>query len=128
MVGFHPIVSLRFSGKTFDMKATLSSLYCDKFKCPPTDFEKKVLWRCMHPLAVPLASGMWLVHRRHFQTDLTLIEGVKQATTYREVKDQISFACTPHRPLNYLRIIFNIRMSKRRLQRLARELFSARIA
>jgi hypothetical protein len=80
----------------------------------------------MYPLAVPLARGLWLVHRQHFATDLVLIGDVKQATNYREVRDQIGFACTQHRPQNYLRIIFNIRMSKRRLQSLARELFSPR--
>ena len=101
----------------------LSQRFCAQFNCLPEAFEARVFWRCLYPAAIPAAALLWYVNRSFFQDDFELIEDVKHAKSYEETKNLISFAGTEHTRRNFFRVRLRIRVSKRRLQNLARDLF-----
>jgi hypothetical protein len=69
------------------------------------------------------------VRREAYEFDLELIEEMKNATTFEEVSQLISAYCSmPRQRRRALKLIFNARVSKRRLKNLAREVFAATAA
>lgn len=104
-------------------KVNLLQLYCEKFKCPPEAFNRTILWRSVRPLARPLTHLAVLLKRDFFESDLELIEDIKKATSVKEVSQLIATHCNMHPTPNRLMTFLGIRVSKRRLKRLARQVF-----
>jgi hypothetical protein len=94
--------------------------YCKKRGCKPEDFSKIVLFRCTYPLTTPLARLIWLVSRDFFREDLSLIEEIKDESSFARIRDIVSFHSIQPRKRNLLRKWFRVRLSKNRLLNLAR--------
>ncbi len=99
------------------------TLYCLKFKCPPDKFESKVLWHSMGFLTAIIARLVWLANQKNFETDLALIDAVKDLKSYSSIREIINFYNIQPQKRSFLRRYLKIRMSKGRLLNLAWLLF-----
>ena len=111
-----------------DANADLLTLFCKRYKCPQEAFEKAILQRCVSPLVWPAVQIILLFRRDYFSFDLELIEDMKKATSFAQVNQLISSYCSTPRQRSFVKLFFHLRVSKRRLKQLAREIFSPQFA
>jgi hypothetical protein len=101
------------------MNDSFMQKYCQKHQCPPEDFAVRVLWHCIHRYRRPLAWLIWLYHADFFQSDLELIEHVKDATTCAKIRDTVKFFSKQPSTSNFLRRVLKVRLSRSQLLKLA---------
>ena len=101
------------------------TLVCEKFKCGPEEFEHTLIRHSVSPLAWPVVHFMLRFRRDIYEFDLELIEDLKKTTSFAEVSQTIASYCSVPRPRHLFKLIFHVRVSKRRLKNLAREIFAA---
>ena len=98
---------------------TLEEAYCDRHRCAPAQFHRRVFWTTLHRHALPFAP--LLLSGGYFAADDDLIAACGRARTMREIREEL----TDHRyhPQNtgWLRQRLAVRISTHRLARLARE-------
>jgi len=73
------------SWKVETSKDNLSSLFAAAYECPPEEFEKKLLWQCLYPHAVPFARLIFLVNPNFFKLDLQMLHQLGTCTSYQEL-------------------------------------------
>jgi len=93
--------------------------YCQVYQCLPEDFTTKVLWHCMRRLQSPFARLIWLFNEDFFQSDLELINQVKDATSYAKIRETIKFFSKEPASTNFVRRSLKIRISRSKLLGLA---------
>ena len=106
-----------------DPKTDMLTLVCEKFKCRPEAFEQTLLRRSVSPLIWPVVNFGLHFRRDAYEFDLELIEDLKKTTSFAEVSQIISSYCSMPRQRRFFKLIFQARVSKRRLKNLAREVF-----
>ena len=106
-------------------KTDMLALVCEKFKCPPEAFEQTLLRRSVSPLVWPIVCFVLHYRKELYEFDLELIEDLKKTTSFAEVSQTIASYCSVPRPRHLFKLIFHVRVSKRRLKNLAREIFAA---
>jgi len=108
------------------MKTDMLSLVCERFKCSPESFEQVIFRHSVSPLVWPMVRFTLRFRRDVYEFDLELIEDLKKATSFSEVSQIISNYCSVPRRRRVMKLLFQARVSKRRLKNLARELFAGK--
>ena len=92
--------------------------YCDRHRCTPRQFRRRVFWSALHRHALPLAPLLLLSD--HFAADRDLIFACGRARSMRDLGDDL--AAHRYHPHNtgWLRQRLALRLSTHRLRRLAR--------
>jgi hypothetical protein len=108
--------------KTNDLK----SLFCQRFGCPPVEFEKHALQKCLYPQARIVAPLLRLLNPRCLERDRAFINHLGSAKTWDEVTAQISAlhyqdGVEPR----FARSTLGLRVSGRKATRLAASLFKS---
>ena len=99
---------------------SVQSRYCEEKGCDEGAFHKRVFWECLHRRALILVPffGGW--KSDYFAADRALIAEVARATRMSQVAEDIAaFGLEPDNT-RWLRRIARVRISGRRVQRLAR--------
>ena len=94
----------------------LRSRFCERFKCPPSEYEKRALRKCLYLHARILAPLLRLLNPGCFERDLVFMDYFGKAKNWKEVADEIA-------ALRYQDIIKpRLRVSGRRANKLAAKL------
>ena len=94
-----------------------------QWKCPEPAYLRRVFWRALPRVSLPLAACVWLVRRKFFARDFALIRELGQtrdATEFYILVEQ--FRDEMIRSGGWARNILRLRVSGRRLRRLRWEL------
>lgn len=97
--------------------STFSKLYCERQGCAVLEFRGKVFWLTLHWYAVPLAPLLMI--GRHFESDRALIAVCGRASRMRQVFEAIADYSGNKYNDGWLRRQVKLRVSTRRLRRLA---------
>jgi hypothetical protein len=99
--------------------------FCDRFRCPPKEYERKAFRRCLFLHSRPLAR---LIHRfdpAFFSEDFDLIREVGPMTDPELFRSEINYFYGRNlRHKSWIRSLLRIRVSGNRLIRLKQNLFS----
>lgn len=99
--------------------------FCRVYQCLPEQFSNRVFWLCLYPQAKLFATTASSANPGAFAWDFDLIESVANAGSLNDIQAEIDLHHY-HRPLTGpLKGLLRIRISGRRLRRLAREVFLA---
>jgi hypothetical protein len=120
---YQPGQAMEQAGPVSPAEADFQKLCCAKFGCPPRHYARRVFRECVFPEGRFLARLLRLIAPGFFQADFELIDQIKHAANYAEVKQQVDFHGLKHAPSGFLRLILRVRLSKSRLQNLAQSLF-----
>lgn len=104
-------------------RKSFRQLYCEFSGHPPEEFEKRVLLSCLFWHAGIVGRVFWLIDRRYFQEDVDLLGFLAVTQDYEEFKREVANHRFENPPKGILRNLFRIRLSGRRLLKLAAELF-----
>ncbi len=105
----------------------LRSLFCERFRCDPADFEKRVFWKCLYPHAKVIAPLIRLVSPGLFERDYHFIRGFGNAKDWKDAKSEILALRYEDRfHPRFLRNALRIRISRRKANQLAARLFPLR--
>lgn len=98
---------------------TWEEAYCDRHRCTPAQFRRRVFWFALHRHAVPLAP--LLLIGEHFAADHDLIIACGRVKTMRHIWEELEdHRCHPQN-IGWLRRQAGLRVSTHRLRRLARD-------
>jgi hypothetical protein len=98
--------------------------YCKRSKCPGEAFEKRLLRECLAPHVRPLAFVIRLFRRDFFRWDVEFLRRVGQARAVDAIALDVEVLRQDSRlRRGFLRGILRVRISSRRLTRLAQEVF-----
>ena len=101
------------------------SLFCEKFKCPPEDYEERAFRLSLYPHARMLAPVIRAVYPGFFGEDIKFIRYLGEAMDARQAKvDVMDFKDTDRKNWRLLHSGLRIRVSHRKARRLAFRLFA----
>jgi hypothetical protein len=100
--------------------STFEEIYCEANKCAPAEFSRRIFWECLHRHALPLAPFLLVLKRRYFDADQQLIADVRRAERMDQVWEAVREFFVDPRHAGWLRRKAEVRLSGRRLIRLAR--------
>ena len=81
-------MTTRESASTRDLKA----LFCERFRCPPSEYEKRALRKCLYLHARKMAALLRLLNPGCFEGDLVFVDYFGKAKNWQEVAAEIA-AC-----------------------------------
>ena len=64
---------------------SLRTLFCERYRCAPTQFEAKAFRKCLSPSGALLSVCVHFFYPRFFRADMDLIQALGDATTLPEV-------------------------------------------
>ena len=96
---------------------TFAELYCARNSCSPHEFQRRVFWRTLHWHAVLLAPLLMISD--YFESDQELIEACARATRMKQIHEEIRDKPVHLNRGHWLHRHANLRISTRRLRRLA---------
>jgi hypothetical protein len=99
---------------------TFAELYCRANRCLPEDFPTQLFWESLHRHALPFAPFILLFNSKYFDADRKLIDEVSRAEKLDVVWEAVRDFFVNPRHTGWLRRRANIRISGRRLTRIAR--------
>lgn len=105
---------------------TLLELYCARHGCTPRQGHRRIFWRTLHWHALPFVPLLLL--SRHFESDRGLIEDCARAIRMRQIFDAINDHAFQAQNSGWLRQHANLRVSTRRLRKLAADYLPGRKA
>ncbi len=95
---------------------TFRQLFCEKYRCAPEAYDRKVFWRCLYRPTFPFAGLLYLVYPDFFTEDFKVIRLVGHTTTFKEFKTEIDiFYHNIRHSGGWLQHDFRIRISGSRL-------------
>lgn len=97
----------------------LEERYCAAHKCTAEQFLETAFWECLHRRAVPLAHLMMALNSGYFAADRELIASIAKARTLAQVDEELMAFSFDLRSVTWLRTGLNIRISGKRVIRLA---------
>ncbi len=101
-------------------------LFCQRFHCPPEDYEKRAFKKCLYWHASLLAPVLRMLKSGFFASDIKFIRYLGAATDVQEATvDLLNFRDATLRRRGSWRTDFKIRVSGRKASRLVHELFRA---
>lgn len=101
-------------------------LFCQRFKCPASEYEARAFRKCLYWHARLLAPVLRMVKSDFFAADFKFIRYLGAATDLQEATvDLLNFRDTTLRNRGSWRTDLKIRVSGRKASRLAHELFAA---
>jgi hypothetical protein len=100
------------------------SLFCEKFKCPPEEYEERAFRMFLYGHARVLAPVLRTVNKDFFQDDFNFLRYLGDALDARQAKvDVLDFKDTDIKRWRLLHSGLRIRISHRKARRLAFQLF-----
>jgi hypothetical protein len=99
---------------------TFQQIYCDRHRCSPADYHRRLFWQCLYPHAVPFAWLLRVLRPRYFVADDALIRLVADAVTMRVVREEVRDYFWDSNNRGWLRRVANLRVSGQRLKNVAR--------
>lgn len=100
---------------------TFKTAYCTAHACPPEHFGRRVFRKVIHRRAMPASLVLWVLHPGFFQADFELIQAAGEAADARQLEEHLQDYRLDSRNLHWARRRAFLRISTRRLRRLARE-------
>lgn len=104
--------------------ASFCDLFCEAFKCPPEDFNERVLWLCLFPKTNSFAHWLWQLNRDYFKPEFELIDQIKSLTSAQDIQAELDDFYYHNPPKGFFRKVLKVRISGDRLLELAEELFA----
>jgi hypothetical protein len=101
--------------------ATFAELYCAQHDCSPLEVERRIFWRTLHRHAVPVAP--LLLWGSYFESDRSLLAACARATTLAQIHEEIQIHPVHAHHGRWLHRHARVRISARRLRRLAAHCF-----
>ncbi len=98
---------------------TFKEAYCHYFKCPPEEFEREALPRCLYPHARVWASWVRRISPQFFETDFKIIQSLGEATSIKEVRAEASYLHDNYSKHEFRRDWLYFRISGKLMLRLA---------
>lgn len=96
--------------------------FCERFQCPPAEFEKRAFWRCLYPHATVAARLIQLVNPDYFEPDLRTLRHIGNASTVTHLLAEVnSFRADYRMRSRFLYDVLRLRISGKRVLRLASE-------
>jgi hypothetical protein len=115
----------RYRGATSIRWQDLKARFCERFSCPPEDYEFRAFTQCLYWHALLLAPFVFFLNTSYFRIDFELI---RELGVVSHVQDAdlalLSFQDANRATRSFWRTGLNIRISGRKAANLARELFS----
>ncbi|HTA30314.1 MAG TPA: hypothetical protein VK731_07500 [Candidatus Cybelea sp.] len=106
-------------------RVPFKTLYCEKFKCAPDDYEERVFRRSLFWHARLLAPLLRTITPGFFVEDFKFIRYLGEALDARQAKvDVMDFKDTDRKNWRLLHTGLKIRVSHRKVRRLAFRLFA----
>jgi hypothetical protein len=103
----------------------LRVLFCERFNCPPSEFEERLLRECLYRHARLLAPVLKRLQPGFFAEDLKLVRYLGASNGLREAGvDLMNFRDANRGARNFWRNRLRIRASGRKAARLAQRLFA----
>lgn len=99
---------------------TLEEAFCKDHRCDTERFKQVVFWRTLPRHAVFFVPFLGGFNARHFAADRELLERVSRSETMNQVRRELRDYFTDSQNRGWLRTAATIRVSSRRLMRLAR--------
>ena len=103
-----------------DMK-TLEELFCETHRCASDRYRRVVFWHCLPWHAKLMAPFLGGPSGTHFTSDRALIAGAGRATDMRQLNREIKEYFFDQQNRGWLRQVAGVRVSTRRLIRMARQ-------
>ncbi len=101
------------------------TLFCQRFGCPPEDYEERAFRKCLYWHAKVLAPLLRLLKPHIFDEDFKFIRYLGSSSGLREVDvDLLNYRDANLGKPSFWRTSLKIRVSGRKASRLARELFA----
>ncbi|HEY1111719.1 MAG TPA: hypothetical protein VGE76_23895 [Opitutaceae bacterium] len=100
---------------------TFKAAYCTTHACPPEHFGSRVFRKVIHRRAMPAAIVLRTLNPDFFQADFELIQAAGEATDARQLEEHLQDYRLDSRNLRWARRCAFLRISTRRLRRLARK-------
>lgn len=104
---------------------TFKTAYCTAHACPPEHFGRRVFLAALHGRALPAAWVLYLLKPGFFQADFELIRAAGEATDSRQLEEYLQEYRLDSHNLHWARRHAFLRVSTRRLRRLARGAWEA---
>src|SRR5208283_3754478 len=102
----------------------LRALFCERFGCPPSEFEKRALRKCLYLHARISAPLLRRLDPGWFERDLSFIQYFGNAKDRQEVTDAVAaLHYREHLQPRFVRNTLRLRLSVRKADRLAVDLF-----
>ena len=101
---------------------TLREKYCSEYGCDEREFATRVFRRCLHRRLVPFASLVALLRPDYFAPDWELVRRAGAVRSLAELAEEVGDFRNDARNQRGWRARLRMRLSTRRLQRLARQL------
>ena len=103
---------------------SFKSLFCEKYKCSPAEYEERAFRTVLYWHARLLAPLIRLVMPGHFQEDFKFIQYLGNAADARQAKvDVLDFKDVDRKHWRLLHSTFRLRVSHRKARRLAFQIF-----
>ena len=102
----------------------LRSVLCERFKCPPSEYEKRALRKCLYLHARMTAPLLRWLNPGCFERDLVFIDYFGKAGNWQAVADEI--AALRYQDIikpRFSRYALRLRVSGRKANKLAAKLF-----
>ena len=102
----------------------LKLLFCERFRCRPDEFEKRALGKCLYFPARMIAPLLRWFDPEWFERDLRFIRDLGKAENWQKVMAELdAFHYREHLQPSYVRTKLHLRVSARKANRLAFDLF-----
>jgi hypothetical protein len=100
-----------------------SALFCERFRCRPSEFEELAFRKCLHRRALLFAPILRKLMPKYFEPDFMLIRYLGQAVGQREAMMELAaFTENNNSRAGFARKHLGIRISTRRTVKLLRQL------
>ena len=102
----------------------LKSLFRERFKCPPSEYEKRALRKCLYFHAGMIAPLLRLLKPRGFERDRVFIDDLGKAENWQAVMEEVgALRCQDAFRPQFMRKTLRLRVSGRKAATLADKLF-----
>jgi hypothetical protein len=103
----------------------LRSAFCERFKCPPSEFEERALRRCLYLPAKLTAPLLRLYDQDWFKADLLFLRDLGNAKSWEQIMAELdAYHFREHLHPGFARMKLRLRVSARKANRMAFGLFS----
>lgn len=99
------------------------SRFCRKYNCRPEAFERQILGRVLYLHMRPLALIMLAINRQRLQPEQVFVRQIARTATITQVLADVDFYNHKYVTNSFLRGTLNLRISGRRVIRMAKELY-----
>ena len=104
---------------------TFRESFCERFKCPAEDFERRIFWRCLYRRSLPIAALVYLFRRGYFDLDFQTIRQLGVARSSEEFRVELETFRYEYRMRGGVLRGLRVRVSGKRLSELLREVIPA---